>query len=61
MLWDKKFKRITKLEIFGENKLLGRIDGHYLEDNEYARLRKKLKKHSQRQAPTSQEFTIRKS
>jgi len=44
LLWDKKFKRIIKLELFRKGKLIGKIDGHFLEDSEYEKLKRKLKR-----------------
>ena len=43
-LWDRKFKRITKLKIFSKGRLVGTVDGHFLENSEFEKLKRKLEK-----------------
>ena len=42
-LWNKKFKRYKRLDLYGKDKLLTHIDGHYIEDRDFEILRKRLK------------------
>ena len=49
-LTDKKFKRIKYIELYDNSKRIGKIDGHFLSDESYAKLKKKLKKGSPQQS-----------
>ena len=43
ILWDKKFKRIKKLELSDDKGVISTIDGHFIEDKDFESLKKKLK------------------
>ena len=43
ILWDKKFKRTKLLELFNEKGQIAKIDGHFIDDKDFERLKRKLK------------------
>jgi hypothetical protein len=42
-LWDKKFKRIKRIELYSGGKRIANIDGHFIDDKDYEILKRKLR------------------